>query len=315
VINTQKQIRDKQDAELDNLTNIRSQLQQYNDWEKTLYDLQRSLTTHSSFDSLQEYKTLEILLLNKQDILKNYDSLEQCIKHYDLWIEHNMSTLKITDTQISIQKCLMDIHVLEEKRDQQIQLAKTIDEYKQYQTLYHKKCFTLTQIMDQFTYFKDWCIEQKIIPIIVDQVNLLLQTICLNHRDIKLLCSLDMTTKSFIWLVQDTGYSLPFEKVSGFQKCAINLAMRITLGKLGVSGMKNAQLFIDEGFTSCDYENLENVPYVLHNLLHLYKSIFIVTHLEDLKQKITSSIDIHRNEFNGLSHINLGPINHNFDTR
>jgi len=107
-------------------------------------------------------------------------------------------------------------------------------------------------------------------------------------------------------LVTDGPHVLPFEKTSGFQKSAINLAMRIVLGKLGVSGMRNTQLFIDEGFTACDTENLENIPHVLDNLLQNYQTIIIVTHLEMLKNSLVYSIDIRRDEEKGSSRIAHG---------
>ena len=82
----------------------------------------------------------------------------------------------------------------------------------------------------------------------------------------------------------------------------------ITGGKIGVAGIKNNQLFIDEGFTACDNDNLGNVPDVLNELLNTYSAIVLVSHLDDLKHGIKSFINIDRDMLKGLSKINFGVV-------
>lgn len=93
--------------------------------------------------------------------------------------------------------------------------------------------------------------------------------------------------------------------------------MRIVLGRLGVSGIRNTQLFIDEGFTSCDGENLQNIPYVLKKMLSMYSSVLLVSHLEELKNHVPSCIDISRDETLGLSCLRYGDKSsrYNFEKR
>ena len=100
----------------------------------------------------------------------------------------------------------------------------------------------------------------------------------------------------FEWILKKGANSPPIEKASGFQRFLCGLAVRIALGGIGASGNKPRQLFLDEGFTSCDQENLIKVPDMLHALLRLYDGIVLVTHLEDLKEAGDGTITIERHQ-------------------
>jgi ABC-type Mn2+/Zn2+ transport system ATPase subunit len=109
---------------------------------------------------------------------------------------------------------------------------------------------------------------------------------------------------AFQWFVQDGVHKPIIEKTSGFQKFIIGLSMRIALTQLGISKLKTSQLFIDEGFTSCDSENLEKIPEFLNNLINTsYKSIYIVSHLEELKSSFNSQIKIIYNSITKISNL------------
>jgi DNA repair exonuclease SbcCD ATPase subunit len=68
--------------------------------------------------------------------------------------------------------------------------------------------------------------------------------------------------------------------------------MRIALSKIGASEIKNKQLFLDEGFTACDSDNLTKVPEFLNRLLVMYDSIILVTHLDELKECVDNTFDV-----------------------
>ena len=171
---------------------------------------------------------------------------------------------------------------------------------------------TLKAIIAQFSNFKDWVIDNRIIPLITGQVNKLLKIMCVNHRDISLDCNLQNGV--FIWRLRDGVCAPPIEKASGFQKFIVSLSMRIVLGRLGVSGIRNRQLFIDEGFTACDNDNLANIPNVLEHLLKVYGAIVLVSHLDELKHGIKSFINIDRDVFKNTSKLNFGSVVDEFKT-
>ena len=104
------------------------------------------------------------------------------------------------------------------------------------------------------------------------------------------------------WFVRD-GTSRPvIEKASGFQRFIVGMACRVAFHQIGFCRIQYGQLFLDEGFTSCDSENLEKVPDFLRNLLRMYNSIYLATHLDELKICADSQIVIDRDTL-GLSQI------------
>ena len=139
--------------------------------------------------------------------------------------------------------------------------------------------------------YKDWVLGENVIPGVVLKVNELLEKMCARHRVLTV-----AHDEVGGYGMVDGKNRVPIEKASGFQRFALSLAMRIVLGTYGVAGIKNRQLFIDEGFTACDGDNLEVVPEVLKGLLGKYDSVVIVSHLDKLQDVIDEKIVIKRDE-------------------
>ena len=87
--------------------------------------------------------------------------------------------------------------------------------------------------------------------------------------------------------------------------------MRIVIGKLGISGIRSSQLFIDEGFSSFDVDNLANVPEFLEELMENcgYDMVMIVTHIDELKSAFMNNNNFHvaidRDDAKGVSSLKL----------
>jgi DNA repair exonuclease SbcCD ATPase subunit len=144
---------------------------------------------------------------------------------------------------------------------------------------------TIYKIMDGFV---AWLYNGKVLPDIALHTN---QLMALIDPDLKL--SVGMSTEGiFEWSLNNI---VTMEKASGFQRFLCGLAVRIALGSVGAAGVKPTQLFLDEGFTSCDQSNLTRVPKMLRTMLQLFDSIVLVTHLEELKDSGNVSILIERN--------------------
>jgi DNA repair exonuclease SbcCD ATPase subunit len=62
-------------------------------------------------------------------------------------------------------------------------------------------------------------------------------------------------------------------------------------------------LFLDEGFVACDADHLVLAPSFLRNLLGIYQSVVLFTHLEELKDAADLQINIHRDPARHLSMI------------
>jgi DNA repair exonuclease SbcCD ATPase subunit len=152
----------------------------------------------------------------------------------------------------------------------------------------------IKRLSEAYAQYTSWLYPKKVGPAIENAVNEVLNSIAL-PRPISLKGEWDKD--HFNWFICDGNSTPPYEKCSGAQRFFIGLAVRIALGRLGSSNIINEQLFQDEGFTACDSETMEKVPALLRNLLadsNKMNSIFIVSHMEQLKVSATASISITR---------------------
>jgi DNA repair exonuclease SbcCD ATPase subunit len=164
----------------------------------------------------------------------------------------------------------------------------------------------ITYISQVFDEYRDWLYKEQIVPLIQKKVNSVLEMIC-DDRPLYLECDWLKETKGcyLSWFIRD-GCSRPvIQKASGFQRFIIGIAMRVAINQIGLSKMHYNEFFIDEGFTACDSDNLEKVPDFLKGLLSYYNSIYLATHLEELKGCTDNHIFIKRDE-SGLSQIQYG---------
>ena len=103
------------------------------------------------------------------------------------------------------------------------------------------------------------------------------------------------------WFIRDGASRPVIEKASGFQRFIVGIAMRVAINQIGLNRVRFSELFIDEGFTACDADNLDRVPDFLRGMLRFYDNIYLATHLEDLKVCADQQVYIKRD--NGLSQI------------
>jgi DNA repair exonuclease SbcCD ATPase subunit len=164
----------------------------------------------------------------------------------------------------------------------------------------------LVYISEAFDGYREWLYTANIGPIIQKRVNEILDMIC-DERPLALECEWLDVIDTLSWFVRDCGSKVIIQKASGYQRFIIGIAMRVAINQIGLSKMRFSELFIDEGFTSCDIDNLERVPEFLRGLLKYYGSIYLATHLEDLKLCADKHIYIKRDD-NGLSQIQYGDV-------
>lgn len=161
-------------------------------------------------------------------------------------------------------------------------------------------------IHKSFSGYRLWLYQNRVIPVLLKETNRIISLVT-NTDKLKLDVLVTQTTNqklNFSWFVCDGDNKPTIEKASGFQKFMISLAIRISLSFMGASTLSCGQLFIDEGFVACDKYHLARVPEFLSNLLKIYESILIVSHLEELKEASSIQIEIKRDD--GLSRIQYG---------
>ncbi|WP_298954280.1 SbcC/MukB-like Walker B domain-containing protein [uncultured Nonlabens sp.] len=91
---------------------------------------------------------------------------------------------------------------------------------------------------------------------------------------------------------------------SGGEKFIISLALALGLSDLASKNVKIDSLFIDEGFGTLDGNTLETVISTLETLQAQGKMIGIISHVENLKERIPTQIKINKKS-NGVSVVEL----------
>jgi len=91
---------------------------------------------------------------------------------------------------------------------------------------------------------------------------------------------------------------------SGGEKFIISLALALGLSDLASQNVNIESLFIDEGFGTLDNNSLETVISTLETLQAQGKMIGIISHVESLKERITTQIQVLKKS-NGVSEVKM----------
>jgi len=95
----------------------------------------------------------------------------------------------------------------------------------------------------------------------------------------------------------------PIELGSGAEKMMASIAIRLAL--INVCSLpKNDTIWLDEPATAMDAKNLEMFTKLLEMLKTQFRTVFLITHLEQLKDSVDFQILLDRNE-EGIAHINI----------
>lgn len=248
-------------------------------------------TTHNNELMLEREHVIHQIQSCKEheEILKKADDLLCIIEAYPHWKEWK---IKVEQQQ----NCMLLVRELETKQGK-LGSGINLDEIKYTMSV-------VSYLSDKFDGYREWLYKEHIAPMIEKQVNTVLSRIC-EDRPLYLEAEWLDKINTLSWFVRD-GTSRPvIEKASGFQRFIVGMATRVAFHQIGFCRIQYDQLFIDEGFTSCDSDNIERVPEFLHGLLKMYNSIYLATHLEELKACSHTQICIQR-DANGLSHIAHG---------
>lgn len=168
----------------------------------------------------------------------------------------------------------------------------------------------ISTIIDKFKDYKKWLYNNHILKKIIYNTNNFINFLC--HSDSKKF-ELDYIlteNKDIIhinWLIKNKtnnnqSQTISINQASGFQHFVISIALRLSL----FNNKFCKQLFIDEGFTACDKYNLSIVPDFLKNLLKLYNTIILVSHIDLIQDSVEDKIYIKYNDIDKSSTINYG---------
>ena len=262
----------------------------------------------------KEFSNLQNEILTMQGLLESHKNLKQISKNIDNNLElindvpkfkrkKEIERLLISTNKIIEQLKEQRTLVLRENMQQNMYTSIIIDINKAVMSINESK-EALMLLSTSFTNYRYWVYKHQVLPKLIDNVNSLVSIVCYTNP-IKLQYEISNDNVNKIsWFLKDGINYLSIEKASGFQKFMLGMALRISLSYIGASTVYCNQLFIDEGWTSCDSKHLEQIPKFIHNLLNIYDSILLVSHLEPIKECSDIKIEIARE--NSISTIKYG---------
>ena len=237
-----------------------------------------------------------------ENVINEYKKYKECEKDYKYWLLVLDTKPKWDDKQIKIKKLENDRKYLQNITTRYINFKKSytlyiekkelIKSYKKILSKSNKKINGVKILSEMFNNYRIWIYKEKLFPKILRKVNLIIQNMSKSNEVLRL--DIVWTDDVFNWFIEHNGNKVVITKASGYQKFIIDLSMRITLSTIGVSTLKCSCLFIDEGFSSCDADHLNKIPLFLESLKNIYKSILIVSHIDEIKNNISYSYDIKR---------------------
>lgn len=269
-------------------------------WEK--YDLH-----HKQYNMLQNVILRHNLNRITQQISKREQSYEFLakIQYWETVIKNQPSFMKkkqlsqlIAQTNTQVQQLTIQY----EKSKQLFELtSKKIEEIKELDLLLEKittKQKEISFINKILANYRIWLYTEIIIPKIVLTINNIVSNVTQSDEySLNANVTIDRYNKINInWSINNPlGASTPLSKVGGFRRSLYGLIMRVSLSHMGCS-INNSQLFIDEGFTSADSDNLEKMSQFLTNLIEFYpQGIITMSHLQQIKECASITYNIGRN--------------------
>lgn len=292
-------------------------------WQETLEEYQTAITQWDNAIKEREIHNLTTIIKEEPNFIQLKEDWEilYTAMHYNNFNNLNKDpTLSIATQATDPRKELKALEQDLARTQYELAIYHTRKQeytaYTQYLSLLSDRYDLILEMYNTFANYKTWLYTTKVIPFITTNVNNIINMLCEN-RPLQLECSMPTTQSSqsapFHWFLRDSTQSTntttntpaapPIEKASGFQRFITSLAMRITIGR--ITNSNNKQLFIDEGFTACDADNLNLVGDFLNKLstYMTYNNIIIVSHLEEVKQAAAHQIQITRQP--GTNHSQL----------
>jgi DNA repair exonuclease SbcCD ATPase subunit len=231
--------------------------------------------------------------------IKLYEKNEKTIKknkEIQSKIDDWENKLEVVENGVGeINQEIMDIHAKikvnekqKEKVNKEIEYVKNLEQkseaYKYYMEAVERDGVSLD-------------LMKRILPIIESEVN----NILLQMVDFRIILGVDIEDKDIYGkIVYGEDEIWPIELISGMERFIVNVAIRVAL--IGVSSLPRPNfLIIDEGFSSLDSENANNLYQLFDYLKTQFDFILIISHLDYIKDMADSSIEIKKE--NGFSKV------------
>ncbi len=107
-------------------------------------------------------------------------------------------------------------------------------------------------------------------------------------------------------MIYDGGMAYEIDRFSGGEEDLANLCIRLSISQMLAekTGGEFNMIILDEIFGSQDHNRRRNILSALGSLSHKFRQIFLITHIEDIKEFVDNYIYVYESE-NGTSNVRL----------
>ncbi|AOW16656.1 nuclease SbcCD subunit C [Polaribacter vadi] len=294
-----------------------------------LYVLQKSLESELKNSDFQSKQDIEKALLTKEEILKftqHKDRIKEkqiklkTLKETNLKALENLNASK--NFEISEEQIKQNLTGLKTKKDTlSAEKGEIKEAFRKDQEIKNRNQEIYKKIDEQTAICNVWRDLYKIIGNSKEAFNVYVQRLTLKHLlDLANVHLFNLNKRYSLKMEQDykpkeelnfnlidhyqTDQARLVDTSSGGEKFIISLALALGLSDLASKNVKIDSLFIDEGFGTLDSNTLETVISTLETLQSQGKMIGIISHVENLKERIPTQIKITKKS-NGISIVDV----------
>ncbi|AII17213.1 metallo-phosphoesterase [Aureococcus anophagefferens virus] len=203
-------------------------------------------------------------------------------KSYEIYKGNRIKNVELQNT---LQNLKTQLAISKMKNDEN---EKKIVKYKKIEELYEDvkgKKETIDKQCEILSKYSKYIYNDFILPKIKEKANQLIRSVSDN---LEIEYKFDEETLEFYGKTNEYE-DIDTKNLSGFEHFISSLSIRIAIIELTSTKI---QIFIDEGFTSCDFENINKVPTFLSKLTDIFKSIVLVSHIEIIKDNVDNVYEI-----------------------
>ena len=126
------------------------------------------------------------------------------------------------------------------------------------------------------------------------EINAELNNILAGIVSFRIFLETEVGSNSLDVFIEDKDSRRVIELASGMEKMIASLAIRVAL--ISLSSLPKPDIFIiDESFGSLDSSNCAKVIELLHTIKSRFKSILIISHVEEIKEAASNIVTIYDN--------------------
>lgn len=104
----------------------------------------------------------------------------------------------------------------------------------------------------------------------------------------------------------------PTDNLSGGETFIVSLALALGLAQMASNNVRIDSLFLDEGFGTLDYDSLEKALNALSSLNAQGKTVGLISHVDQIKERIPSKIIVKRSAQPGVSRLEGAGVKHSW---